>query len=96
MLDDALYHDLQCRTEAGGDMLLDPAQLLAVTQALSEARALRDRERQLIAALKAVEFGAVGIKSTAPACPVCRSACGMGHLAACPVGAALQAVETAA
>jgi hypothetical protein len=90
-LDDSLFHQLQRHAASGDEVLLRPEHLRAVADELTAGRALRAREQQLIAALKTVEYGVTGITSTAPACPACRSACGMGHDATCPVGAALRA-----
>jgi hypothetical protein len=83
MLDDSLYHDLQRRAKSGDEMLLASEELRAVAHELSVSRDLRGREQQLIAALKAVEYGVVGISATAPTCPAYRAACGMGHYATC-------------
>ena len=96
MLDDALYEDLQRHAEAGDELLLHSEPLRAVARELSAGRELRVREQQLVAALKSVEYGAVGRTSTAPACPACRSAFGMGHFADCLVGTALKASATSA
>ena len=95
MIDPLLYDTLQRRATAGDPLTVSGEQVKALADEMAAARAARAREQQLVAALKMVEFGMVSLEATAPACPVCRSARGMGHLRSCPVGSALSAAVPA-
>jgi hypothetical protein len=89
MIDTMLYETLRRQATAGAAVTVTPQQAQAILDEVEASRAARSRERALVAALKLVEFGLVSMESTAPACPACRSARGMGHTRSCPVGSAL-------
>jgi hypothetical protein len=89
MVDNGLYDVLQRKAAVGVGASFSPTDVVELARELAAYRALQAREDELVAALSAVQFVAVGRTATAPACPLCGAAAGVGHQAACRVGTAL-------